>query len=92
MAALGEAAVEVGIGQVTGERRHGPDGDAHAYGLERRRRVGGQQCPQGRGAPKRSDPSHRTQRSPLPVRSERRIQSRRSADCTSGTALSLPLS
>lgn len=75
MAALGEAAVEIGIGQVAGERRHGPDGNAHAYGLERPRHVGGQQRPQGRGAPKRSDSSHRTQGSTVRLRSERRIQS-----------------
>lgn len=50
-AALGEAAKQLGVGQVAGEDRCGPDGDAQGDGLERRRHVCRQQQPQRRGAP-----------------------------------------
>lgn len=51
-AALGEAAVQVLVRQVAGERRRRPDGDAHRDRLECRHHVGRQQQPQRRGAPK----------------------------------------
>lgn len=71
-AALGEATIQVPVGQVAGEGRRGPDGDAHADGLERRRGLGRQQQPQHRAAPEPPRRQHRPARSPpRPLRSAR---------------------